>query len=160
MTDVSDAAAAVGVSDPDRVYRVGRIGGWTSEDFATGPAQRKTWEVTRPLSEPGRYQIIFHHDSGRQTARIKRVALAWAPADNPAQKTELSHDEHEGLTGREAKNNIYEVLLDQRDPGRRYFLVVDLEGIARNAPPELSRCVGHAEMKKVRATDAEAAVRP
>ncbi len=157
MTDVSDAAATVGVSDPGRVYRAGRIGGWTTEDFTTGPAQRKTWEVTKPLSEPGHYQVVFRHDSGGQPARIKRVALVWAPAGNPAQKTELSRDEHEGLTGRQAKNNAYEVSLDQRDPGRRYFLVVDLEGIARNAPPELSRCVGHAEMKKVRATDAEAA---
>lgn len=156
MTDVSDAAAGVGVADLGRVYRAGRVGGWTTDDFATGPSQRKVWEVTKSMTEPGRYQVAFCHDSGGQTARIKRVALVGAPAGNPAQQTELSCDAHEGVTGREARNVAYELSLRQHDPQRRYFLVADLDGIARNASPDKSRCVGHAEMRKLRATDAQA----
>ncbi len=157
MTDVSDAAAGLDIPGPVRVYRVRRIGGWTTDDFATGPSQRKTWEVTRPMTEPGRYQVVFRHDSGGQGATIKRVTLVGSPAGNPAQQTELSCDAHQGLTGREPRNAAYKVFLSRHDPQQRYFIVADVDGVARNAPPERSRCVGHAEMRKQRATDLQAA---
>jgi hypothetical protein len=156
MTDVSDAAAALGVADLDRVYRPTRIGAWTTDDFAAGPTLRKTWDVTRFATEPGRYQIVFRHDSGGQAARIRRVALVATPAGRPVEQTELSCDAHEGVAWREPNGAAYEVPLSEHDPRRRYLLVVELEGVARNAPPDRSRCVGHAEMRKLRATGAQA----
>jgi hypothetical protein len=155
MTDVSDAAADLGLFDPGRVYRATRVGTWTTDDFAAGPTLRKTWDVTRRVTEAGRYQVTFRHDSGGQGAAIQRVALASAPRANPAQTSELSSDAHPGITGRVPKNAAYEVVLKHFDPQRRYFLVVDLEGIARNAPPDRSRCEGHAELCKLRAADAQ-----
>ena len=148
--EASDVAQGLGINDPGRPYRARLIGGWTTEDFKAGAAQKKTWEVTRFLAGTGRYQVMFNYDSGWYGAGIKCVSLVSALSDNAAQPTEVSRDRHEGVTGYQPKDTVYELMLREHDPKRRYFVVADLVGAPRNSPPEHSGCVGHATMKKMR----------
>ena len=144
-------AAGLDINDPGRPYRARQIGGWTTDDFKAGPAQKRTWEVTKSLGGPGRYGVMFQYDSGWYGAGIKQVSLVSTPAnDAAAPQTELARDTHEGITGYQPKDTTYVLLLREHDPKRRYFVVVDLVGVPPNSPPEHSGCVGHATMKKVR----------
>jgi len=149
MADISDAVSALGIADPHRAYRLRRIGQWTTEDFAAGPSQRKTWDVSKTVSEAGRYRVAFQYDRGWYGIGIKRVALVSTPADDPTQQTEVACDKHDGATSHRPKKSTYELVLGQYDAHRRYFVVADIVGIPRNSPTGHSGCYGHADMQKV-----------
>lgn len=150
MADIGDAAEAQGTRDPNRPYRLRKIGEWKTEDFDAGAAQTKTWEVTKYVIEPGRYRVEFLYTSGWYGASIKQVALVSTPANDPAQQTELARDVHHGTTGHQPKNTTYELSLKQHDPARRYFVVADLIGVTTKPNAVHSGCSGHATLNKIR----------
>jgi hypothetical protein len=150
MTEASDWATKLGVADPDRPYRVRRIGDWTTDDFSAGPSLTKTWEVSRFMGGAGHYRVMFYYDSGWHGVHVKQVALVSTPAGDVQQKTELTRDVHPGVTGYQPKDTAYELRIPDYDPQRRYFVVADLVGPSPGGPSERSGCVGHAMMSKVR----------
>lgn len=150
MADIGDAAEALGIRDPNRPYRLRKIGEWKTEDFDSGASQTKTWEVTKYVTEPGRYRVEFVYSSGWYGASIKRVTLVSTPTNDPAQQTELARDVHHGTTGHRPKNTVYELALEQYDPARRYFVVADIIGVTARPNAEHSGCAGHATLNKVR----------
>jgi hypothetical protein len=150
MTEASDVATALGIPDPNRPYRVRTVGGWKTDDFKTEPSQKKTWEVSKFVTEPGRYRVAFYHDKGWYGLRIKQVRLVATPSEDLSQETELARDSHEGSAAYQPKNNTYELTIKEYAPKRRYFLVADIVGMPLNSPPERQGCEGHATMEKVR----------
>jgi hypothetical protein len=150
VSQASDIVTNFGVKDPNRPYRTRKIGGWTTDDFKTGQSQKKTWEVTSSVSGPGRYTVFFFYDKGWYGAHIKRVALVSTPADDPNKQTEVACDPHDGVTGHQPKNTVYELVLKEYDPKRKYFVVADLSGQPPNSPPDRQGCEGHAKMRKVK----------
>ena len=150
MARASDMAATLGVEDPERPYRAHWIGDWKTEDFADGPAQTKTWDVTKLVSGPGRYRVDFQYDSGWHGARIKRVMLVAGPASDASRREEVARDVHDGSTGHQPRNTAYELTLASHDPKQSYFLIADLVGPKPGGPPERSGCAGHVTMRRVK----------
>ncbi len=160
MIEASDAVVALGIPDPGRPYRVRQIGGWATDDFKTGPAQQKTWEVGRVVSGPGRYEVTFQYEGGWYGAKITRVRLIAGPAGDASRQTELARDEHEGTTGDQLigiagrrqhtpQYAVYTLTLKDYDPKQRYFAVADLLGAAANSPPDQLGCTGYATMRLI-----------
>lgn len=150
MSQVSDIAINRGIKDPNRPYRTHTIGKWVTEDFKTGAAQTKTWEVTSYVSGAGVYKVYFYYDSGWYGAQIKRVALVSTPPDNPNKQTEVACDKHDGITGYSPRDTIYTLHLKEYDPKQKYFIVADLVGIPPDSPPDKQGCTGHVVMKKTK----------
>lgn len=113
--------AACGAAAPTRTSS-----GWPNEDFDSGAAQTKTWEVTKQVSGSGRYRVVFLDDSGWYGATIRRVALVSTPTGDPAKQTELARDVHQGVTGYQPKNTgLYGILCQRsrflRPRGQSHF---------------------------------------
>jgi hypothetical protein len=159
-TEASDALAALGIPDPARPYRVRHVGDWATDDFKTGPAQQKTWELGRALGGPGRYEVTFHYEGGWYEAKISRVRLLAGPPGDVSRQTELARDVHLGATGDQLigiagrrqhmpQNATYTLTVKDYDPKQRYFVVADIEGVPANSPPNQLGCTGYATMKRI-----------
>ena len=153
MTEASDAAASLGLSDPARSYRVRRIGQWANDTFQSGPSQSVTWPVSSFITGPGRYEVAFHYDDrGWHGVEIRQVRLVSA-AKEAAPPAELAHDAHQGISGGQSKNSTYELALKTYDPKQRDFVVADLVGIRLSGPNDRSASVGSATIRKCKDGD-------
>jgi hypothetical protein len=141
VVQIAEAGEMLGISDPNRIYRPQRIGDWTAQDFVSGTACRKTWEITKAVAEAGRYQAVLHTNGNCSYARIKSVALVASPADNPSQQAQIFREAREAGTESHPK---YVLSLSRRKPTQRYFVVVELDGGAESA-----RCSGHVTLAKM-----------
>ncbi|MBM3476825.1 MAG: hypothetical protein FJX75_26430 [Armatimonadetes bacterium] len=138
--DIAAALASLGIVDPSGPYRTRKVGSWESADFEPD-AERitKRFDVTEAILQPGPYRVRFDYTTGWWGATIYRVALATGPADQPDQLTELAVDEHDGTAAYVNKNNVYSLPLNERAPGVKYTLVVDLKGVTSEGKPENRR---------------------
>ncbi len=123
------ALARFGVRDVVSAFTRGEIGAWTLEDFREKAEIVKTMDVSRQVCGPGRYLAAFQYGGGYNGLQVSRVALASAPADDPARQVELAVDEHAGSTGASNDRNIYALALTNYDAARRYMLVARIRGV-------------------------------
>jgi len=106
--------------------------------------------VSKFITEPGRYRVVFYHDKGWYGLRIKQLRLVATPSEDVSQETELARDSHAGSAAYQPKNNAYELTFKDFDAKRRYFLVADIVGMPLNSPPDRQGCEGHATIERVR----------
>jgi Glycosyl hydrolase family 20, domain 2 len=149
---VGKALAALGIVDPGAPYRAHKVGEWVDGDFLPQKERvTKQWDVTDALSGAGEYEVRFTYTKGWWGLTMHRVALASAPADQPANLTEVVVDEHQGTAAYENKLNTYRLTVPAAEPGRRYYLVADIQGVTSEGKPENRRgCAGEVWLEKVR----------
>jgi hypothetical protein len=150
INEAGDIAVTLGIKDAGRPYRWQRVGDWKTDDFKTGAAQQKTWEVSKFVAEPGRYRLRFCYESGFYGTKIKRAAIVSSPANDPALRSEMAFDAHDGATGHHPNDTTYDLELREHDAKRRYFVVADLVGTPPDAPPDRAGCSGYVTMKKLK----------
>ena len=153
---ISDALRPFGIRGFESSYFRKKVGAWKSKDFKAKTKIRKTWDVTDHVRVAGIYEVTFKNAS-HFLLDMTRAALATAPAEQPEQLTELSVDAHQGRTAyRSNKAHVYTLTLDRLDPGRRYFLVADIEGHpAELQGGRMKHCKGGVWMRAVRPADAD-----
>jgi len=125
-------------------------GEWTDKDFQEKEQIVKKWETAEhlPTAEEKRKATFWYVGRGERLT-MYRVALATAPADNPDQLTELSVDQHKGVStrGHRISKDVYTVTLKQRDPKARYFIVADVRSGWKNFASSREGCKGIVWMK-------------
>ena len=148
VAGIARSLEKLGLRNPIGAYLREEIGKWVTEDFDEDVHVRKTFEVTRQVTEPGVYHVGFKYTSGWNGLSITRVVLASAPADAPQELTEISVDEHQGSAAVRNRENVYTVTMENRDPARRYFIQADVRGTSRHGrPPERQGCNGEVWIK-------------
>jgi hypothetical protein len=149
---ISDFLVGLGIEDPERPYRMQKIGAWHEDDFAEGARITKTWEVTDRLGGPGTYRAQFNYTRGWYALHIYSAALMSAPRDNPEDLTEVVVDAHEGSAAAvgNAHDFVYTFEVTEHNPELRYFLVADVRGISPDHPADKQGCRGEVTWWKVR----------
>jgi len=125
---VAAALKPFGVCAPDLFLPV-TIGAWESADFQDAAAIVKEYDVTGNVGAPGTYAVTLQYTAGWNGLQISRAALVASPKGKPAERVELSADEHEGNTGCLSRGNVYRLRLNRVDPGSTYRVVVKMRGV-------------------------------
>ena len=125
---IMEATGPLGVRKFTLPFARKSVGEWSAADFKEKRRVIKKWDVTDAMSIPGTYEVTFRC-GGHFPLKICRLGLIASQGDKDAEGTKLSADAHTGETGyHRSTRNTYTVRLDKREPGRRYFLVADIEG--------------------------------
>jgi hypothetical protein len=97
-----------------------RIGGWDPQTLSPAPRVME-WDVTPHIRGPGRYEISFEYEQGKQRVLIQRVVLCH-------NGKEVTWDAHPGVAGRSSNLNFYGVALVGVDPRAKYTIRASLRG--------------------------------
>ena len=116
--------------EPQTIYE------WSTEDFAESQRVTMKWDMTEQITSAASYGLKFRYTSGQWGASIYRVALAYAPADQPEELVELSVDEHEANVGHVARSSRYTVTLDEHRAEGRYYILADMKGVGPDDYPD------------------------
>lgn len=126
---VASALKPFGVYNSAHLFLSRAIGAWTSADFQDTAMIVKEYDVTEDVVVPGTYTVTLQYTAGWNGLQISRVALVASPTNRPAERVELSVDEHAGATANLNKDNSYRLRLDQVAPDKLYTVVVTIRGV-------------------------------
>lgn len=143
--------ATLGIPDAARGLFTVQCGAWATDDFEAEERIVKVYDVTDLLGGPGAYEVRFKYERGWHGLRMFKVALCAAPEGQPAARTELSVDAHEGTAAYQSVANVYRVTLPAAlEAGRRYYVVAEIRGTRSSDKPENRRgCEGSVWLRKV-----------
>ena len=93
---------------------------WSPESFVGDALHRWTLDASALIREAGPQTVTFRYRGGDSALLIHQVAVM-------QDGRELAKDTHEGATGSQNKNNIYQLKVRKLQPGKPVTLVIEVE---------------------------------
>ncbi|MBI2299776.1 MAG: hypothetical protein HYU66_12690 [Armatimonadetes bacterium] len=134
--DLAAAGEKLGFPDTRKAYRRAKVGSWDTADFDHESPLGRTIEVTDRMGGVGHYEVDFAYTAGLLGLVAQRAALAVQTGDDEQTRQEVSVDEHRSHCGAWNENNLYHLELKEAPEGRRYFLVLRIQGGNPTTPRE------------------------
>jgi hypothetical protein len=144
----------LGIRNPAPCIGRQRIGAWQVEDFQEAASITKTFDITKLVVRPGKYEITFLYTGGWNGLGIQRVALTAQSNAADSQPVELAVDEHVGSTAVRSRANVYSVELKKYSPEMHYLIVAKIRGTRpQSQRPGQTGCSGAVFMQRQRDLD-------
>jgi alpha-N-acetylglucosaminidase len=96
---------------------------WSPASFVGDAVHRWTLDATVLIREAGTHQVTFRYREGSSALAIHKVAVI-------QDGRELAADSHDGSTGHQNKNNIYQLKVRELEPGKPVSLVMEVEPVS------------------------------
>ena len=144
----------LGIRNPAPCIGRHKIGEWQSEDFQEAASITKTFDITKLVAGPGKYEVTFLYTGGWNGLSIERVALAAQANAADSQPVEVGVDQHTGSTAVRSTANVYSVELKEYLPEMRYWIVAKVRGTKpQSQQPGRTGCSGTVFMQRQRDLD-------